>query len=333
MTKNSVMLALLTSIVVVSCSTSPSLECEDLIREDWGFDEGEFGYDVEEPTRTDYKLVTDEDGTVYILDVYNGRIAKYDSTGQFEFYMKLAPVHLAAGEEIRDIAVTSSGLLLAAIAAPTEFEAEVPRAYVAIYVYNSEGYLLFPLDDWRESPALEERVELGLQYQHPFHYLVGGIDGSGYSIWTTGQITLHTPERTSRTIYNMPWNDVVSGWDGNLYILGTDGNLEKVLVKFESLNGNVVERVNLTENPTLSFIAPRDILKGVDAEGQLYFQRYDELTDQLSVVIMDWDGNLEEELPIPGVLASVGPQGQLYLFSRENIPDEPLLIRKCQHLR
>lgn len=193
---------ILIALTLASCTTAVNgkpLQCTELVKRGWGSGENAFGYEIERPSNTRYKLVPDEVGNIYILDTYNNRIAKFDSAGKFEVFIKTPP---PPGEEFEDIAPTDNGHLFAAISAPVEVLSHKVKTYVAIYEFDVQGQFQGRFADWRDSEALQQRLAAGLGAQVPFHFLAAGPGETAYSIMLGGGITQYTPERLSRLIYN-----------------------------------------------------------------------------------------------------------------------------------
>ena len=288
---------ILIALVLVSCSTIVSnekaLQCEELMRGRWGFGENEFGYEIDNPSNTRYKLASDELGNIFVLDTYNNRVSKFDSTGQFETYITVSQF---PGERIVDIAPTADEHLFAAISAPVIVQSNEVEAYVAIYEFDASGQFWMRSADWRDSETLRQRLVAGLGSHPAFYYLVAGPDKSVYSMWLTGEIIQHTPEGLSRLIYNRPWGQVVSGWDGFVYVVGSWGG-EDWLLKYEPLNGTLVRRVAIDDFQAVKDGINLGALVGVDAAGRLYFGMTDLSAStefESEVHVLSNDGRLEE---------------------------------------
>ena len=322
------------TLVITGCnphtSNKRALECQELIQGEWGFGKNAFGYEIENPSNTRYKLVVDKTGGLFILDIYNNRVAKFDPIGQPEFYITLAQF---PQERIVDIAPATDGHLFAAISSPVTIRSDKVNAYVAIYEFDARGQFWLRSVDWRNSEMIEQRLTVRLNSHSPFHYLVAAPDKSVYSMWPTGEIIQHTPEGLSRLIYNHPWGEVVAGWDGLVYVVGTWSGKDWLLI-YEPLNGTLVRRVLINDFQAVKDGASLGTLVGVDAAGRLYFGATDlSMSTQLesNVYVLSSNGQLEERMTIPGRLAAINAQGQLYVFAflKQDIPSGDFLVEKC----
>lgn len=110
-------------------------------------------------------------------------------------------------------------------------------------------------------------------------------------------------------------------------------NSEDRLLVYESLNGNLIKRVVMNNFQVIKdgTIFSSNLVN-VDAAGKLYFGLTD-LADntQSDVYVLSSDGRLERHFTIPGRLAGIGKQGQLYVFtySKQNIPSGTFSVAKC----
>ena len=333
MKKKTTCLVTLANIVLTSCVSQPTtdLTCEEVIRLTWGTQENEVGFDSDDSFDTAHKVLVDEVGNILILDSYNDRVTKFSSSGDFQNTIEIPDLPEFANEHIEDIALGVENQINAAISAPVTFDGKTAEAYSAIYVFDSDGGFLYPVSDWRDSAGFAQRIEHGLQYQVPFHYLAGSLSGEAYSIWATGSITQYNPQGISTQIYNRRWLDVISGWDNFLYVVGGEPGGNTFLLQYEHLDARLVERIDLDSWTSVRTQPPRDILVGVDYKGNLYFERYDEESKEMSMIILDQDGDLVAEVTLPNRLAFVGQHGGFYLFAYDanDIPSQPFSITRC----
>lgn len=321
---------LITASCVTTANNETALLCKELIKRNWGSGETNVGYDIENSLQSNYKLVLDDSGNILILDVYNNRIAKFDSEGKFQLYIQLPDP--SAKEQFADIATTNGERIVAAIRSPITVESREENAYSAIYEFDGSGHFVQQRADWRSDKDFIQRVASGLSGQIPFHHLIASPDGSVYSLWLTGQITQYTTEGLARLIYNHAWQQVVAGWDGLIYVIDErDG--QSRLLSYGPLNGNLLKRVPLSDFLAVKSGSTQGNLVGVDADGRLYLERLNSRTgDQSTVFVLSGDGNLESQVTLPGRLANVDKLGQLYVFtfSSRDVPSGSFSVEQCR---
>jgi hypothetical protein len=197
--------------------------------------------------------------------------------------------------------------------------------------FDTSGQFRYGLADWRYDEDFRYRIATGpVILNIPLNYLVAGPDEDVYTLWPLGPIIQYTPEGTSRVIYSGSWDTAISGWDGFVYVIDSSLGRNRLL-KYETLNGNLVKRTDIKDFPAVKNGIDLGVLKGVNANGKLYFVRADPSNNQQYVDILSSDGQLEQQITLPGTLAGIDKAGRLYVFtfSKDSVPSGTFTVDKC----
>lgn len=332
---------LLIGILLTGCQFSQmtDVQCTTLISHQWGASESEvLSLNPDVPIWHQYKLLVDGDGNIYILRGHSDRILKFDPSGKFS---NLIQYRLPA-ESFGDFGVTAEGMVYVAISSFIAMQGangdHMPRAYAAIYEFDSEGSYRRDFVDWRSDKWIQDGIINGLSSQVPFHYLVVDSTGATFSTWgITGEVTQYFSGGDSRVIYDggIQLDSMVTGWDGFLYIVENSVSGNDQLLKYDVQSGNLVERMSFAAFDIVDKEGSLGLLRAVDANGNLYFSTGGtDLRASHRLTMLSAQGKLRQAFELPGCFAGIDSRGALYLFASSSVQADNNMfeVQKCTPL-